>query len=583
METMEPERTMRSDTVPTMFWKAVKERGDRIAFYDKVYGIWQSFTWRQYGENVKYVGMGLLALGLERGDVVTVLSDVNPEWFYCDVGIQGIGGISVGIYPTNAPSQVKYLVNDCKARFAFAEDDEKLDKFLEIRDRTPSIGKIIVFDVENLSNFKDDMVMSFQEFLELGRTYEKDHLGLWEERIQEPQPDDMAFLVYTSGTTGPPKGSMISHHNIINTVDILTRFIPPYKDDRQVCSLPLAHIAERFNSFYRAMKYENLIHFVENKDTIFENLREVSPTIVHGVPRFWEKLYSQVMITMEDARAFEKWFYYKVLGIAYRVADLKLAKKEVPWHLKILGYVLDWLVFYNIRKSMGLDKARILISAAAPISPDLLRWYVAINLEIIEAYAQTESSGMGTCYTHEERKLGTVGLPMEGTEVKISNEGEILLKGPGVFKGYLNQPEKTAKTIVDGWLHTGDVGHLDDEGYLIITDRMKDIIITAGGKNITPSEIENELKFSPYITDSIVIGDKRKYLTCLIMIDYDNVVNYAQENSVPFTTYANLTRAPDIIDLIDREVRKVNKNLPEWSRSKNFPSSIFSSQMRMKN
>jgi long-chain acyl-CoA synthetase len=414
------------------------------------------------------------------------------------------------------------------------------------------------------------MVMSFEEFMELGRDYEKEHPGLWEERIQEPIPDDVAFLVYTSGTTGPPKGSMISHRNIINTVDILTKFIPPNKDDRQVCSLPLAHIAERFNALYRAMKYENLIHFVENKDTIFENLREVSPTIVHGVPRFWEKLYSQVMITMEDARAFEKWFYYKVLGIAYRVADLKLAKKEVPWHLKILWWVLDWLVFYNIRKSMGLDKARILISAAAPISPDLLRWYVAINLEIIEAYAQTESSGMGTAYRKEERKLGTVGRPMPGTEVRISADGEILLRGPGVFKGYLNQPERTAKTIVGGWLHTGDVGYIDDEGYLVITDRMKDIIITAGGKNITPSEIENELKFSPYITDSIVIGDKRKYLTCLIMIDYDNVVNYAQENSVPFTTYASLTRAPEIIDLIDREVRKVNKKFARVEQIKKF-------------
>ncbi|MFC1821492.1 AMP-dependent synthetase/ligase [Thermodesulfobacteriota bacterium] len=564
------DNTLRSDTVPTMFWKAVKERGDRIALYDKVYGIWQKITWREYGENVKLVGLGLLAIGLQKGDIVSVLSDVNPGWFYCDIGIQGAGGVSVGIYPTNAPNQVAYLVNDCKARFAFVEDDEQLDKFLEIRDQASSIEKIIIFDMENLWDFKDEMSMSFEEFLQLGRDYEKEHPGLWEEKIREPEANDLAFLVYTSGTTGAPKGSMLSHRNIINTVDVLTRSMPNEEGDEQICSLPLAHIAERFNSLYRPMKYENVIHFAENKNTIFENMREVSPTIVPAVPRFWEKLYSQVRITMDDARGLEKWFYHKAMDVAYKVADFKLTGKSIPPHMKAIFWILDWLVFYNIRKSMGLDKARVLTSAAAPISPDLLRWYVALNLEIIELYAQTESSGMGTAYPKEERKLGTVGRPMPGTEVKISAEGEILLRGLGVFKGYLNQPKKTAETIVDGWLHTGDVGLIDDEAYLKITDRMKDIIITAGGKNITPSEIENELKFSPYITDAIVIGDKRKFLSCLIMIEYDNVVNYAQENSVPFTTYASLTRTQEVIDLIDREVREVNKKFARVEQVKKF-------------
>ena len=335
--------------------------------------------------------------------------------------------------------------------------------------------------------------------------------------------------------------------------------------------LPLCHVAERVGGYYYSLATGSIMNFAESPETVPDNIREVQPTAFLAVPRVWEKFYSAIMIALKDATPLEKWAYQCAIGIGYRMAEHRLRGSTPSSLLRLANAAAYWLVLRNIRKMLGVDRCRLLYTGAAPISPDLIKWYLALGLNMYEVYGQTENCGVATSMRAEKIKLGTVGQSVPWGEVKVSPEGEILIKGDFLFMGYLNKPERTAETIDrDGWLHTGDVGTLDEEGFVRITDRMKDIIITAGGKNITPSEIENQLKFSPYISDAIVIGDKRPYLTCLVMIDQENVEKFAQDQSVPFTNYASLTRAKQVLDLIWGEIEKVNANFARVEAIKKF-------------
>jgi long-chain acyl-CoA synthetase len=559
----------RGNTLSTMFWRCVQERGDAIAMREKDYGIWQGISWREFGERAKHIGLGLISLGLEPGDKVCVLSQNNPEWLYTDMGVIGAAGVCSGIYPTDAPQQVAYIVNNCDAKFIFVEDEEQLDKVLEMRDEMPSLVRAVVYDLEGLRDFDDDLVISLDDLFEIGAAYEADHESLWDERLRLPKPEDLAILVYTSGTTGPPKGAMISHHNLVyqaeNTIDLL----PSEARDERLSFLPLCHIAER-GAAYLAIYAGVITNFVESVETVPENLREVQPHNMLAVPRVWEKFYSATTIAIGDATPLQQWAYKRAIEVGYRIAELKLEGRPIPTGLRLMGWLGYQLALKNVRRAIGIDRCRWLGTGAAPISPDLIKWYLALGLTMIEAYGQTESAGIATVMPPDAIKLGTIGRAVPHAEVAISPEGEILIHGDVVFMGYYRNPEKTAETIRDGWLHTGDVGAIDNEGYVKITDRMKDIIITAGGKNITPSEIENQLKFSPYISDAVVIGDGRKFLTCLVMIDHENVAKFAQDHAVPFTNFASLTRAAEVVDLIHDEVEKVNKQFARVETIKYF-------------
>ncbi len=558
-------------TIPSLFWSAVLERGERIALCEKKLGIWREVSWTDYGCAARRVGMALRAAGIRRGECIAVMSDPAAEWFYCDMGAQGIGASSVGIYTTSPASQVEYVLNDCKAPVAFVENDEQLDKFLMVRERCPSLRRIVVFDTRGLHALDDPMICPFADFVAEGETADAADPGCWERELEQAEPDDRAILVYTSGTTGPPKGAMLSHRNVLHAVDAIDDVLPPGPADELLCSLPLCHIAERFSSLYRPLRTAAIVNIVESPETFNQDLRDVAPHFIGGVPRTWEKFYSAIRLAVDDATPFERWAFARAMAVGNRVVDLRQAGRAVPAWLRALRWLAEVAVFRNVKISLGLHRGHSLLSAAAPISADLLRWYVVLGLEIVEAYGQTESGSIVTMYAPHERKLGTVGKPMTGNEIRISGEGEILIRGPGVFMGYLNQPEKTAQAIdAEGWLHSGDVGRIDDEGYLVITDRMKDIIITAGGKNVTPSEIENQLKFSPYIADAVVIGDRRKFLTALVMIDHENVVKFAQDHSVPFTNFASLTQAAEVVDLIGREVEKVNAGFNHVEQVKKF-------------
>ncbi|MCG8492965.1 MAG: long-chain fatty acid--CoA ligase, partial [Sneathiellales bacterium] len=506
------------DTTTKLFWKRVKEFDQKVAMREKDLGIWRTITWAEYGEKARSVGLGLVSLGLKRGETVSILSDNNPEWLYMDMGVLGVGGVSNGVYTTDSAQQVEYLCKDSGTRYFVAENEEQLDKILEVRDQLEDLRKIIVFDMDGLRDLQDDMVISIDELYELGEAYHREHPDFWEEAVSKSEATDLAILIYTSGTTGPPKGAMISHRNLMFQISNQTPLVGFTPEDEQLSFLPLCHIAERAFTIFLPLFSGSTVNFVEGLDTVPENIREVSPTIFFAVPRIWEKFYSAITLQLRDATGLQKLAYKLAIEAGASIADTRLEGKTPSGMQKAKFWIADQLVLKNIKRFLGLDRAHYLGSGAAPISPDLIKWYLSLGLEMYEVYGQTENVGLATSNLEDKFKLGTVGAAVPNTEVAISDQGEILLKGPHVFMGYLNQPEKTAETVVDGWLHTGDVGYVDNEGFVKITDRMKDIIITAGGKNITPSEIENQLKFSPYISDAVVIGDKRKYLTCLIMI-----------------------------------------------------------------
>jgi long-chain acyl-CoA synthetase len=485
------------------------------------------------------------------------------------MGTMGVGGVTNGIYPTDSARQVEYILSDSRSRFLFVEDDEQLDKFLEVRARCPGVARVFVFDMEGLSDFSDPQVMPFDALLELGRAHDIAHPGLWEELVAASRPEQLALLVYTSGTTGPPKGSMLAHRNVIFQIMNPHNFVPMMQDGEQLAFLPLCHIAERTFTTFLPLRSGAIANFAESIETVSDNVREVAPTLFFAVPRIWERFYSGIAIRMKEATWIGRTAYRWALGIGLEVAEAQIAGRKPSLLLAVAYRIADFLVLDNIKRAIGMHRIRYAGTGAAPIAPDLIKWYRALGVDLREVYGQTENCGLATGMP-PRIKLGTVGIVAPGTEVKISAEGEILLKGPHVFMGYLNQPDKTAETLRDGWLHTGDVGLVDDEGYLKITDRMKDIIITAGGKNITPSEIENQLKFSPYISDAVVIGDRRKYLSCLVMIDYDNVAKYAQDENVPFTDFASLCRAREIKALIEAEIEKVNREVARVETIKQF-------------
>ena len=566
------EVVMAGDTIPAIFWNAVRARGPHVWMRQKDFGIWRSWTWNQTAEAVREIGNGLLSLGFAPHETASILSNTNIEWVLCDLAVLSAGGVANGIYPTDAAAQVHYLSEDSRTTVLFVEDDEQLDKALEVRERLPLLKKIVVFDMEGLLNLNDPQVIGLDELRAMGRAYGQAHPQTLDECVAACRPEDLAILVYTSGTTGKPKGAMHSHRGLVYSVRGYNTLIARDETDECMCFLPLCHIAERMGGEYFSMYTGAKLNFVENPETVPENVREIAPTVFTAVPRVWEKFYSGVMITLKEASGVQQAAYAWAIGVGHRVAEKVLARQAVPAVLKLQFHIARLLVLNNVRKLIGIHRAKFLVTGAAPISPELVRWYLALGVPMLEVWGMTETCGAATGVPADRMKPGSIGPAADFNEVRLDPvTEEILVRGPNVFMGYLNLPEKTAEAIAaDGWLHTGDVGKVDEEGFFRITDRMKDIIITAGGKNITPSELENELKFSPYVTDAVVIGDRRPYLVVIIMIDQENVEKFAQDADVPFSNYASLTRAPEVQALIQAEIDRVNKKFARVEQIKKF-------------
>ncbi|MCP4682954.1 MAG: long-chain fatty acid--CoA ligase [Desulfobacterales bacterium] len=557
-------------TIPQVFRKTVEKYGDLVAMRKKELGLWHDISWNEYGRLVEYVGSALISMGLEKGDRVSIIGDNCPEWVIIDLGILCAGGVSVGVYSTNAWSQVEYTIRDSESKFFFVENEEQLDKWLQFRDSANSLEKIIVWDLEGLRHFQDPMVMTYDEMMEAGHKVREKEPDLLEKRMAEVSPEDVSVIIYTSGTTGPPKGAMLTHANVTWMGKAIEDCIKAKSSDEILSFLPLCHIFQRLFSVFSHITFGYTVSFVESLDTITDNMSEISPTVEIAVPRIWEKYLSVIYIKMSDATWFKKIVFFSALKIGQKRTTLMMNFKPVPFYLEWVFRLAYVAVFRKLKERLGFERLNVAVSGGAPISPDVLHFFQSIGVNLIEGYGQTEGTAV-TCVTPiGKAKFGTVGPPLKGVEVKTSGDGEILVRSPGVFKGYYNKPDATAEVLKDGWLYSGDVGVLDDDGYLKITDRKKDIIVTAGGKNITPQYIENKLKYCPYVNDAVVIGDRRAFLTCLIMIDEDNVAKYAQDNKIQFATYKDLAESLDVNNMIQCEVDKVNEALSRVEQVKKF-------------
>ncbi|HOS26547.1 MAG TPA: AMP-binding protein, partial [Deltaproteobacteria bacterium] len=563
--------TDKVQTLPQALRVLASIQPDRVAMRMKDYGIWHDITWKEYAENVRQVAMGLHSLGVKRGEHVSIIGENKPEWLFSALGVMSLGGTFVGVYTTNPAAECEYVVGHSESVVYICEDEEQCDKALVFRERTPSLRKIVVWDMEGLKHFKDDMIMSFDDLKELGRKTDSENPGLFEKIVDEGREDETASIIYTSGTTGPPKGAMISHRNyrwIARQTEKITR---TSIDDETISFLPLNHVYEQIFDLMMHLRVGHIVNFTENTDTVMNDLKDVSPTLFHAVPRIWEKYHSGIVLKMMDATWLKRTLYGLAFKIGTRYNDFKLAKKPVPLPLTI-GYWLSYFsVFWKLKERLGFDRVRIGFSGAAPISHEVLKFFQSIGIPIREGYGLTETTGITHISDAVNFKLGTVGRSLPGSEVKIADDGEILIRHGGIFKGYFKDDEHTKEAIdSDGWFHTGDVGEIDSDGYLKITDRKKDLIVTAGGKNVAPQYIENLLKFSPYINDAVVIGDRRKFISAIIVIDEENVVKWAQDHKVQYTTFASLTRTEEVNKLIGEEVAKVNKQLARVENIRKF-------------
>jgi len=556
-------------TLPRLLVEKAALYRDRVAMREKYKGIWQEITWNQYLERVRIFALGLKNLGMVQGDHGSILGENCPEWIFADLAFQSLRCISVGIYPTNSAEQVLYILEHSQSRFVVVKDQEQADKVLAVKDSLPELKSIIVIDTKGLRHYNDPILISYEEVETIGSQVNEQDPELYEKLIDLTQPEDVALIVYTSGTTGHPKGAMINHcgfiHGILYGMQPILHFT---EKDSLLSYLPLCHILERALSVAMPLVFGYTINFAESIDTIQQNIQEISPTFFAAVPRILEKMHSNVQIKLQDSTRFKRFMYHFWQPVGQKVSRYRLNRQRVPipW---LLAYALGYLwCFRSARDKLGMLSTRCLMSGGAPIAPEVLSFYRGMGVFTVEMYAMTECGVISG--PHHKIKIGSVGEPCEAMECRLADDGEILVKGDAVFNGYHRDPEATAEILRDGWLHTGDVGQMDEDGHLYIVDRKKDIIITSGGKNISPSEIENKIKCSPYIKEAIVIGDGKKYLSALIELEYDNVGNWAQKNKIAYTNYKSLAENKAVFELIKNEIDVANDAFARVEAIKKF-------------
>ena len=552
--------------LPAKLLEHSQTRPNDVAMRHKRFGIWKEFTWEEYLNKVISVSLGFYELGVREGDKVAIHSENRPEWVFADLAAQTLGSVSVGIYPTSPASEVEYLLSHSEASVLVVEDEEQLDKALEAWDRLEKLQKIIVIDPRGVKDLNDPRIITFEDLINLGDLV----VGKsFEEMTKTITSSETAIIVYTSGTTGPPKGAMITHENL-RFAAITWGLVYDYRKNDEVLSyLPLCHVAERVISVANAVYHGYVVNFGEDTNSFTEDLREVQPTFFLGVPRVWEKMLAAVQIRSNDAT----WLKRSLFNFWIKQGELLLERrlKNKSNFIDSIWFGIGWLfVFRSLKKRLGMMRVREALSGAAPIAPQVLEFLMSVGVPVREGYGMTENTAVATIVPADELYLGSVGKALPLCEVRIAEDGEILTRSEGTFKGYFKNLEATKETIIDGWLHTGDIGHIDEFGHLWITDRKKDIIITAGGKNLSPSEIENRIKISPYVREAMVIGDKRKYLTALIGIESDTVGDWATRQGIPYTTYEDLSSKDEVNELVSMIINDANKDFAQVETVKYF-------------
>ena len=558
-------------TIPKLFVQKCRQYGQaKVAMREKEFGIWRPFTWQDYYENVKLICLGLVSLGLEKGDKVALMGDNRPEGLWTEMAAMCAGGICVWLFQQSMSDEVKYIVDHSDAKFFIGETQEEVDKALAIKEECPFLQTIVWDDPKGMRDYDQDCLISIDTLQELGREMDRQDPELFERLCQQGHGNEVCLLFYTSGTTALPKGVLLSHWNMLTMGHNLMSVDPCYETDDFVSYLPFAWIGEQMMSVSCGLQIGFTINFPEEPDTAMENIREIGPHVMFAPPRMYEGMTRRVQVKYMDSSWLKRKIYELGTRIGYRVADLKFDKQPVGVGLKLANNLAFLLMQKKLKDHLGLSRVRYAYSGGAAMGPDHFRFFHALGVNLKQIYGQTEIAGIAFVHRDGDIKFNTCGTPIEGTDVRIAEDGEILCTSPSVFLGYYKNEEATAKTLDDGWLKTGDRGFIDEDGHLVVFDRSKDVMTLRDGRPFAPQYLETRLKFSPYIQDAWVIGDKRDYLTAVICIDYAVVGKWADDKKINYTSYSELSQKARVYDLIQSQVEQVNRDLPEPAQINKF-------------
>lgn len=558
-------------TLPRLLQENAQRFGDsKVAIREKEFGIWQSFTWKDYYENVRDFALGLHYLGFQAGDKLAYAGDNRPEGLFSELAVQSLGGAIVGIYPDSHLDQVEYIINHSDSIFVVAGDQEQADKVLDIKEKCPLVKKVIVDDPKGMRRYDDPILIYFKDVQKLGREVAEKEPRLFEEMIDRVLPEDVGMINYTSGTTGLPKGSMITHKNMYSVAKAQDTVDAAEDDFEYVSFLPFPWIGEQEFGVYWSLYKGFTVNFPEKVETVQENIREIGPHIMLAPPRIWERMCSDIQVKIQDAVWIKRISYRMFLTVGYRLADFKLKKKRPPIGWKVLGWLAYLLLFRSLRNYLGLARLRHVYTGGAPLGPEIFHLFQALGVNIKQAYGMTEQTAASVIHRTDDIRLDTVGKPLPGLEFKVSDTGELLSRGDTIFKGYYKNPEATEEALRDGWFHSGDAALIEDDGHIIIIDRMSDVMKLGDGSKFSPQLIENKLRFSPYIIDAVVIGQERPFITAMIAIDMANVGKWAENNQIAFTTFTDISQKQETYDLIAGEVAKTNTSLPKVAKIRKF-------------
>lgn len=560
------------DTLPAWFWNAVTERGGQVWLRQKELGYWRSWDWNETGQAVREIGNGLLALGLGARENVSILSNANVEWVLADLAILSCAGVCGGIYPSDGESQVQAQCADASTCMLFVENDEQLDKVLGLRARLPALRKTIVFDMKGLRDLDDPDVLSLDALRALGRDWASRHPEALDKRWRAGEAGQAAVLIHTCGTTGRPQAMLHSHAGVLQAVRRQQGMLPQDAHDERICFLPLCHVDERVGAIYQSLYTGTVLNFVENQGTVSENVREVSPTVFRAVPRVWEKLHSEVMLSIRESSPLQRAVSGWAIAVGQRAAEARLSGRPTPLGLRLQFLLARWLALDNARRLIGIHRARFLVSSSAPLATELVRWYLALGIPMLEVWGMAETCGAVTGGLDARLQPGSVGRPAPGIHIRVdADSGEILIRGDTLFVADPDLPGAARPLLdADGWLHTGDRGEIDAHGHLRIIDRLQDTLALDNGRQVAPSALEYALKASPYITDALVTGAQRPWLTVLVLLHQESVEKFVQEQDLAFGSFAGLTRAPQVRALVQAEIERVNATLPEHTRIRSF-------------
>jgi long-chain acyl-CoA synthetase len=570
MNQSNPEKQLKLETIPQIIRANSLKWPGRTAMCMKRFGVWEKFTWQQYYEMIKQFSSGLVSLGLSPGDVVGIIGDNEPEWFWGEFAVQSAGGIPTGIFVDSIPSEVKYIASHADIKFAIVNDQEQTDKFLEIKDELPLLKKIIYWDPKGLRNYDDPLLISFNKTLELGREYLKTHPLEFEAGVEKGQSGDTAFIYFTSGTTGLPKGAVTTHQALITTAKDFVMRYPLTEKDNLISNFPAAWVGDSYFGTIPHLLTGAVLNFPEEPETIAEDTREVGPNFVIYGPRQWESIVSDIHVKIIDTSPLKRLIYNLFMPVGHKIADIRFQGKTPNILWKTAHLAAYWALFRPLKDRLGLSHIRFAVTGSSVLSLDTFRLLHALGIELRQVYASTEA-GFISSHSNGEVKFETVGRPALGTEVRLTDEGELLVRRDCMFKGYLKNEKKTAETFVSGWCHTNDAVNIDDEGHLVFLDRLEHLGTLKSGTKYAPQYIEGRLRFSPYIKDAMVVGGKDKdFVSAVINIDFTMVGKWAERNRVPFTTFVDLSQKNGVADLVRKDLVRVNSFLPQAARVNKF-------------